>query len=384
MCPNTCENEQAILKALRNEEELEGRIPSFVQSIMGHLQGDFFAENDTDDDPISDDLIVFTDAGDYTLFKAFGYDSHWCGCPPAGYAADDALKEKAAEMTAEIKKKHPNYTINTRGKIQTTNNITGWYVGPAIKDAETLKFFIEHTTVKPPDPKVVEKWKNSRSQCFEKNWCQFISTNMVMEGGLGASLGLISKLARKNPDLLEEWYDHLMEGPIMSFKAAADAGFKLFCTADDMAYKTGPMMSPKNYQKFVTPRAKKLCDIVRDVDGVIFMHTDGYIYDILDLFIEAGYHAIQPLEPTSGMTIKKVKEGWGDKLACIGNVDTTRVLPFGTEEEVRANVRRCMKEGGKKGYMFAASGTLHKRVTYKNARAMIDEYNKINDGIVKI
>ncbi len=113
-------------------------------------------------------------------------------------------------------------------------------------------------------------------------------------------------------------------------------------------------MSPANYRKFVTPQAKKLCDIVRDANGVIFMHTDGNIYDVIDCFIEAGYHAIQPLEPTSGMTIKKVKEGWGKKIACIGNCDTTTTLPFKSQSEVRAEVRRDMQEGriGGKEDMF--------------------------------
>ena len=81
------------------------------------------------------------------------------------------------------------------------------------------------------------------------------------------------------------------------------------------------------------------------------------------------------------MTVKKVKEGWGNKLACIGNVDTTNTLPFKSEEKVRQEVHRVMKEGrigGKKGYLFAASGSLHPRIPMKNVLAMMDEWKKIN------
>lgn len=392
MCANTCEAEQLILKALLNEQEFEKneRIPSFCQSIMGKLVTDYFDRFDTNEDGsegIGEDKILMTPVGDYTIYKCYGYDSHWSGGPEYKVIATDALKEKVSEMEKEIRKDHPNYTLSITGKINASNNITHWYVGPSIKDATTLKFFMDNLTIKGPDTKSIELWENARKQCFDKNWCQFISTNMVFEGGLGVDLGLISRLMKTNPELLNQWYDFLMEGPIMTFKAAVKAGFKLFCTADDMAYKTGPMMSPANYRKFVTPQAKKLCDIVRDANGVIFMHTDGNIYDVIDCFIEAGYHAIQPLEPTSGMIIKKVKEGWGKKIACIGNCDTTTTLPFKSQSEVRAEVRRDMQEGrigGKRGYVFAASGSIHPRIPIDNLLAMLDEWKQINDGKVEI
>lgn len=393
MCADTCENEQLILKALRNETEFDDdeKIPSFVQSIMGSLVSDYYDKFDVEDedgnDIIDEDEVLLSATGDYTIFKCYGFDSHWCGAPGASYKATDALRDKVKEMQDEIQKTHPEYSVGITGRIRAQNNVTNWYVGPTIKDAETLKFFIDNLEVEGPSTQEIERWKTARKQCFDKNWCQFISTNMVFEGGLGASLALVSKLMRKNPELLNEWYDLLMEGPIQKFKAAAKAGFRLFCTADDMAYKTGPMMSPKQYREFVVPQAKKLCDIVRDANGVIFMHTDGNIYNVLDCFIEAGYHAIQPLEPTSGMTIKKVKEGWGDKLACIGNVDTTNTLPFKSEQDVRQEVHRVMKEGrigGKKGYVFAASGSLHPRIPMENVLAMMDEWKKINQKKVPL
>ncbi|MHA1821973.1 MAG: uroporphyrinogen decarboxylase family protein [Promethearchaeota archaeon] len=381
---DTCKTEQLILKALRNEEELEGRIPSFVQSVLPKIASEFFERFDTDEHPLEDDQILLTDVGDYTIFKALGYDSHWCGSPAPKLIADDELVEYVRKVEAELRKTHPRYKVDYLGKIRSGNEITNWYVGPIIKDEETLRFFLDHLEYKPPDDKEIEKWRRSRKQSFEKEFCQFISSNIVMEAGLGASFALISKLMRKNPSLLEEWYDFLATEAELRFKAGVKAGFKLFCTADDMAYKTGPMMSPANYDRFVIPRSKRLCDIVRDAGGVIFMHTDGNIYEVIDLFIKAGYHGIQPLEPTSGMSIKKVKEKWGDKIACIGNVDTTKLLPFGTEEETRAAVHRVMREGGKKGYMFAASGTLHNRVKLDNVLAMLDEWKKINEGIVPL
>jgi uroporphyrinogen-III decarboxylase len=89
------------------------------------------------------------------------------------------------------------------------------------------------------------------------------------------------------------------------------------------------------------------------------------------------------------MTIAHVKKLWGDKLACIGNVDTTNTLSFGTADEVRAYVHRCFQEAKGdndviSGYVFAASGSLHNRVKLENALAMMDEYKKIREGEISI
>ncbi len=124
------------------------------------------------------------------------------------------------------------------------------------------------------------------------------------------------------------------------------------------------------------------------------MHTDGFIDPIMDCFIEAGYDAIQPIETTSmkdekGESIRRVKRLWGDKLAVIGNCDTTTVLSFGTPAEVRKDVHRCFREAKGDdekvaGYIFAASGSLHDKIPLDNALAMMDEYKRIRDGIVPI
>ena len=127
---------------------------------------------------------------------------------------------------------------------------------------------------------------------------------------------------------------------------------------------------------------------------MIFMHTDGFIDPLIDCFIEAGYDAIQPIETTSmtdaqGESIRRVKRRWGDKLAIIGNCDTTKVLSFGSPADVRNDVHRCFREAKGKddkvgGYVFAASGSFHDKIPLENALVMMDEYKKIRDGIVQI
>jgi hypothetical protein len=69
---DTCENEQLIMAAVRRE--VPERVPSFVQSIMPRLIKDYLARYE---DEIKDEVVLLTPIGDFTVYKGFGFSSHW-------------------------------------------------------------------------------------------------------------------------------------------------------------------------------------------------------------------------------------------------------------------------------------------------------------------
>lgn len=385
---NTCPNEQNLLAALRRE--VPDKVPSFCQSIMGELSRTYMEAHEDD---ITDEMIVLTPIGDMTIYKAFGYSSHWAGSPATSLTIGDAVRDRVDEMTRDLHARGlSSHYVTPMGGIRSANSITNWAVEGGIKNEKDVRLFLDGLSHVAPTSRSIDDWREARLQCMDADFVPFASASVVMEpANQSLSFALTAKLARKDPALLEEFYDFIVEDSLMRFTAAIKAGAKLFCTADDMAYKSGPMMSPEQYRRFVTPRAKRVCDLVHEAGGLIFMHTDGYIDPVMDCFIDAGYDAIQPLEPTSmGYdAISRVKRIWGDKLAVIGNCDTTDTLSFKTPDAVRAEVHSCFSQArgsGKDiaGYVFAASGSLHDKVRLENALAMMDEYKKIRDGIVPI
>jgi uroporphyrinogen decarboxylase len=385
---DTCLNEQYLMTALRREAP--EKIPSFCQSIMSQVTHDYMIKYE-DDIPSED--VLLTPIGDLTIYKCFGYSSHWAGSPGAKLIVDAVLKEKISEMNHALHKSgQTNLTVNNMGSIRGSNKIANWFVEAGIKTEDQLRFFLDRWQNQPPTIKEIENYREARLLCMDNNFVPFASSHVVMEpANQSITFALTAKLIRKNPALLEQFYDFIVEDALMRFQAAIKAGYKLFCTADDMAYKTGPMLSPEHYLRFVTPRAKRVCQLIHDSGGLVFMHTDGFIDPVMHCFIEAGYDAIQPLEPTSmGYdALERVKRLWGNKIAMIGNCDTTNTLSFKTPTEVRAEVHRDfrMAKGTDhqiKGYVFAASGSLHDRVKLENALAMMDEYKKIRDGIIPI
>ncbi len=387
-------NERLML-SIFNHEPVD-TIPSFIQSIMEEVWLPFeqkYGENFDDND------ILLTDIGDLTPFKAFGFSSHWCGAPHVRTEVTSALQEKVAAMTAEIQKEDPRLGISIHGAVRGSARVMnnkhgiGWHVRGAVTDPVLLDWWLDQVTTSRPAQAEIDRFTRALDQCRNANFVPVASSNLVMEPAPQMTgFGLLGTLMRKEKyhPLLRKLFDHFTTATMYQFEAALKSGYHIFVMADDMAYKHGPMISPKQYETFVSPCIREVTTLIHehDKDGKVFLHTDGDIYPMLDIFVDAGLDGLNPLEVNSGMSLSRVKKTHGNKLAFIGNLDTAELLPYGTEEAVRRQVHVILKEGMngdiKTGHIFAPCGTLHHAVKMENAVAMMDELRKVNDGLVPL
>ncbi|MHA2088847.1 MAG: uroporphyrinogen decarboxylase family protein, partial [Promethearchaeota archaeon] len=109
-------------------------------------------------------------------------------------------------------------------------------------------------------------------------------------------------------------------------------------------------------------------------------HSDGYTEPYFEGLIEAGFKAVESLEPMAGMDLKYLKEAYGDKLCLIGNIDVSELLPFGTTDDVKESVKKCINdaaEGG--GYILSPCTDITNACKIENILTMISatkEYGK--------
>jgi len=111
----------------------------------------------------------------------------------------------------------------------------------------------------------------------------------------------------------------------------------------------------------------------------VALHSCGSIYRLLPDFIEAGLDIIQPVQITAReMEPQRLKEEFGkDIVFWGGGCNTQAILPFGTPEEVREDVRKNLSvfaPGG--GYVFQQVHNIMAGVPPENIIAMFDEVNK--------
>ncbi len=144
----------------------------------------------------------------------------------------------------------------------------------------------------------------------------------------------------------------------------------------DLGMQNAPFCDPKLHAQLCAPYLKELCGFIhRNSDFKIFMHSCGAIEPFLEILIDCGVDAINPVQvAAAGMDPKHLKEKYGSRIAFWGGgCDTQRVLPSGTAEDVRRNVRELMeifKPGG--GFIFNQVHNIMGDIAPEKIVAMLD------------
>jgi uroporphyrinogen decarboxylase len=125
---------------------------------------------------------------------------------------------------------------------------------------------------------------------------------------------------------------------------------------DDFAGQDRLLMSPQTWRKLIKPRLKELFDLLHaKSEAKLFLHACGSVREVIPDLIEIGLDILNPIQVSAaGMDSAELKREYGKDLVFWGGgVDTQRVFPHGTPEEVRAEVRRRLDDlmpGG--GFVF--------------------------------
>ncbi len=175
-----------------------------------------------------------------------------------------------------------------------------------------------------------------------------------------------------NTDQIIALAEKVMEFEVGRAKIFLDHGADAILMADDIAYNSGLFLPPRIMERFVYPLwADAVSRIKAHRDVPVFLHTDGDIRTALAEIVECGFDGLQSLQPSAGMDIEQVKRDYGDRLCLMGNLDLDRLLPFGTPEEVEAQVRRlCEKIAPGGGFILSTCNILIDAVPPENALAM--------------
>ncbi len=138
---------------------------------------------------------------------------------------------------------------------------------------------------------------------------------------------------------------------------------------DDLAFGTGPMISPQAFRDHVFPWYREMADRCHKNDRILFMHSDGDLWQLMEDIIEMGVDVLQPIDP-SCMDIVKVKHVYGDRLCLVGNV-ANELLRSGTTAEVEGRVKELIRDlapGG--GYCVGAGNSVPEWAKFENYMAM--------------
>lgn len=159
-------------------------------------------------------------------------------------------------------------------------------------------------------------------------------------------------------------------------KKLAGMGCDMIWLGDDVGTQSNMMISPDMYKKMIYPRHKRVIEGIKSVnkDVKIAYHSCGAITDVIPLLIEAGIDVLNPIQPrATGMDLGTLKKQYGKDIAFFGGVDVQGVLPNGSVEDVRNEVKhRIAQAGDGGGYVLAPAHNIQPDTPLENIYAMYE------------
>jgi len=176
----------------------------------------------------------------------------------------------------------------------------------------------------------------------------------------------------RNPDLVDRLAELIRDYYLKYIRNCVEVGADVILISGDYATTKAPMLSPEHFAKHVMPVLKALGDEAKSRGAYTMKHTDGNIMPIIDMMLDTGIQGLHPIDPLAGMDLGVVKEKYGHRVCLMGNVDCAYVLTWGTVEDVREEVKRCIRQAARGGgFICMSSNTIHSAVKPENYVEMV-------------
>lgn len=240
--------------------------------------------------------------------------------------------------------------------------ITSWeeferypWPSPSQMDTRALEYFEKHL----PDDMCVVVWGVG-------HFCELISWLLGYQT-------LCFKLYEQ-PDLVQAIADRLLEiDRVVLSRVLEFQRVKVIFASDDMGYKNGTLISPKDLRRYVFPGHTALAAMTHAAGRPYILHSCGNLARVMDdLIDDVKIDAKHSFEDTIE-DIRQVKHTYGQRIGLLGGLDMD-FLCRASQEQVRQRVRDTLHDcqpGG--GYCLGTGNTVANYLNLDNYLAMIDE-----------
>lgn len=145
-------------------------------------------------------------------------------------------------------------------------------------------------------------------------------------------------------------------------------------TSDDIGTQTGPFFSLEIFREFFKPYYQELIDYAHQLGLHFWLHTCGNIEPFIPDLIEIGLDVLHPIQKYT-MDERKIAAEYGDKICIWAGFDVQRIIPYGTPDDVRQEVRFMMdtyyRPEGR--LIMAAGNNMTADTPLESMRALLDE-----------
>ncbi len=323
--------------------------------------------------------IYLTAYPDDQLIQRFGVDVKMVTAkPPAGFqlktTAEGRVVDEWGVVYQKLKEAHTHFVVEAEAPL---------YRATSEEEIE------RHPWPDPSDLSRVRGLKEMARKYQQEGFGVVVNTPLMVMTQTQRMRGLEQFMVDSvlNQPLLEYLMDKILEIQLEMARhllEEVDPYCDVIVIGDDLSHQGGLTYSPDMYRRLFKPRHRAILRVLKEEFGEakILYHCCGGVEPLLPDLIDLGIDALNPVQVSArGMgDTKKLKARYGRDLTFWGGIDTQRVLPFGTPDEVKAEVRRRIEDlapGG--GFVLAAVHNLRPEVKPENICALYEaalEYGK--------
>ncbi len=171
------------------------------------------------------------------------------------------------------------------------------------------------------------------------------------------------------PKLMEELLELFTQQSVMCIEHLPDHhGIEAVFCGDDIAFKSGPLLSPAWFKQHYFHRLARICAAYHKKGIKVLFHSDGNLNPILDGLVEAGIDGLNPIEVLANMDVGDIHRRH-PHLFLAGAIDVSQLLPYGKPQAVKDAVRRAL-DAAEGRLMVGSSTELNDEVPLENFLAM--------------
>jgi len=173
------------------------------------------------------------------------------------------------------------------------------------------------------------------------------------------------------PETIHKILDRARPVLIEAARRACELDIDVLYLAGDFCGRDGALVSPKLLREFLFGYLKECIEIAHEHGKKVFYHSDGYVLDILNLYIEAGIDGCNPVEARYNDSHEFVRRSEG-KLMLYGGLDNCNIIPNGTVDDVRQHVRSQFEILGNQGRLILSSHDIPGMCPRANLDVMVE------------
>ncbi len=232
-----------------------------------------------------------------------------------------------------------------KGRYRTIPN----YISFGIKERKDWERYKER--LDPSDPsRYPDNWEELVEEYRQRDYPLAINIGSLI-GKPRNWLGFenISYIAYDDPELLEDIIEAItvcITGTIE--RALREVEFDFGAGWEDICYRSGPILSPEMFDRWIVPRYKRITDLLHKYGvDIAWTDCDGNIVPIIPQFLAGGINCMFPVESGAGSDPVEIRKRFGDRVLLHGGVDKRALMKgFKEIEDELKRLKPLVEEGG--------------------------------------